>query len=388
MKTEQRNAARLCQVLTEMCVAVQQNEAYAEEARAAGAVELLTKLFKRTDDEQVLDLASDVIAACSGPMASSRKLSTFTYGGHSVAIQEGALGDGVGSKVWTVAHIVCRELAAYPRAVEGARVLELGAGTGVCGILAAKLGARRVLLTDYTDGVLRNLRDCMHLNAPPPAPRASAGSEGAKERRGQEHADGGEVAPRGGSCGAVAPSSERPWEAGAMAVRFLDWTDSLEQVGEAAPRLGRAIAAASHTSLDSLDRASNESRAPRVDPGERFDLLLGTDVLYEWPMVDTLAAAVAHRMAPRGRTLLCCAVREGDMFRAFRAATAQLGLRMGLTAVQPRAEDLASVGVQAEYESLECDDGRAASYVLMALEHAAAPAPAWHRGGLFPAAEG
>lgn len=33
---------------------------------------------------------------------------TFSYGGTPVTLKEGALGDGVGAKVWTVAHIVCR----------------------------------------------------------------------------------------------------------------------------------------------------------------------------------------------------------------------------------------------------------------------------------------
>lgn len=55
----------------------------------------------------------------------------------------------LGLQVWTVAHVMCRELAAHPEAVAGARVLELGAGTGVCGILAAKLGAAQVVLLAF-----------------------------------------------------------------------------------------------------------------------------------------------------------------------------------------------------------------------------------------------
>lgn len=33
---------------------------------------------------------------------------TFEYNGVPVLIKEGALGDGVGAKVWTVAHTLCR----------------------------------------------------------------------------------------------------------------------------------------------------------------------------------------------------------------------------------------------------------------------------------------
>jgi predicted nicotinamide N-methyase len=39
-----------------------------------------------------------------------------------------------------------RELAEHADLVAGRRVLELGSGTGVCGILAAKLGAAQVCL--------------------------------------------------------------------------------------------------------------------------------------------------------------------------------------------------------------------------------------------------
>ena len=45
----------------------------------------------------------------------------------------------------------------------------MGAGCGVSGILAARLGAARVVLTDYLPAVLRNLRDNVHLNAVPHA---------------------------------------------------------------------------------------------------------------------------------------------------------------------------------------------------------------------------
>lgn len=50
--------------------------------------------------------------------------------------------------------------------------------------------------------------------------------------------------------------------------------------------------------------------APGVDPQQQFGLVLGTDILYEWPMVEMVACVLKHRLAPGGRALLCCAVRE------------------------------------------------------------------------------
>ena len=181
-----------------------------------------------------------------------------------------------------MAHVLCREMAAHPSAVAGAAVLELGAGTGVCGLLAARLGAARVVLTDYTDGVLRNLRDCMHLNAGGAAAsgggqqRARSEGEGQGRGRASQQQQGQERREERAGAGSDAGSEGLAWEAGGVEVRYLDWADSLLAVGSAAPSLGRTIAAASHTSLDSLDRASNDSGAPGLAPEERFGLVLGT----------------------------------------------------------------------------------------------------------------
>ena len=51
--------------------------------------------------------------------------------------------------MWNSARVLCDWLAdeAEPLGVRGAAVLELGAGTGLVGVVAAKLGAARVLLT-------------------------------------------------------------------------------------------------------------------------------------------------------------------------------------------------------------------------------------------------
>jgi predicted nicotinamide N-methyase len=53
-----------------------------------------------------------------------------------------------GTRVWHSAPVMCRWLGEYGAWVRGGSVLELGAGTGACGIYAAALGAARALLTD------------------------------------------------------------------------------------------------------------------------------------------------------------------------------------------------------------------------------------------------
>lgn len=63
------------------------------------------------------------------------------------------------------------------------------------------------------------------------------------------------------------------------------------------------------------------------------------------------------------------------MFDAFAARLAELGLRVGTIPVQPRMDDGGILGKERDYEG---------GFVFMAVEHAGAPAPGWHRDDLFP----
>ena len=65
--------------------------------------------------------------------------------------------DLLGLDIWPAALELCTYLAANPSLVSGANVVELGAGVGLPGLLAAHLGARRVLLTDYEPQVVAHV---------------------------------------------------------------------------------------------------------------------------------------------------------------------------------------------------------------------------------------
>tara|TARA_B110001452_G_scaffold266889_1_gene274961 strand:- start:182 stop:931 length:750 start_codon:yes stop_codon:yes gene_type:complete len=69
--------------------------------------------------------------------------------GRKLQLQQTSWDDaGTGGVVWPAARALCRWQAGVADELAGARVLELGAGTGACGLFAAGLGASHVSLTD------------------------------------------------------------------------------------------------------------------------------------------------------------------------------------------------------------------------------------------------
>ncbi|KAL4655582.1 protein-lysine methyltransferase METTL21B [Arapaima gigas] len=72
---------------------------------------------------------------------------------------------GVAAPVWDAAVCLCRYMDEAPLDVGGKRVIELGAGTGIVGILAARLGAN-VTLTDLPHAITQ-LENNVAANRPP-----------------------------------------------------------------------------------------------------------------------------------------------------------------------------------------------------------------------------
>jgi predicted nicotinamide N-methyase len=63
-----------------------------------------------------------------------------------------------GEYIWTSGLFMCDFLKRSPELVKGKRVLELGSGTGLTGLYAAKLGASHVTLTDFIDFNIENIK--------------------------------------------------------------------------------------------------------------------------------------------------------------------------------------------------------------------------------------
>ncbi|XP_041374642.1 protein N-lysine methyltransferase METTL21A-like [Gigantopelta aegis] len=88
----------------------------------------------------------------------------FTFAKHKIHVQQKWQDIGVAAVVWDAAVVLCEYLEENPGLVDGKTVLELGAGTGLAGIVAALLGGD-VIVTERKEA-LENLKNIVTENVP------------------------------------------------------------------------------------------------------------------------------------------------------------------------------------------------------------------------------
>lgn len=180
-------------------------------------------------------------------------------------------------------------------------MLEIGAGCGVCGILAANLGASSVVLADCEPAVLRNLARCLALN---PEVGAVRGTHRPTVEKSHAAPTTRQNIPPG--CESVeTEEKELVWNAGAVSIRRQDWNESPRHLASL-----RAVVVDSGTAQTAAADHSDPLTPQNIDMEQCFDVILGTDVLYEDPMAPLVSAVLKHRLAPGGKAYVCCAVRE------------------------------------------------------------------------------
>ncbi|KAJ1983548.1 hypothetical protein H4R34_001201 [Dimargaris verticillata] len=114
---------------------------------------------------RVMQLASEAIANLCGKTASGPVTRQFSVGGVTIAIREPAFAEvDLGYKTWGASFLLADQIVRGAIDIRGKRVLELGAGTGLGGLVCALQGARHVCLTDYHDKIIRNLDHNLALN--------------------------------------------------------------------------------------------------------------------------------------------------------------------------------------------------------------------------------
>eukprot|EP00741_Cyanophora_paradoxa_P020146 tig00000219_g19447.t1 len=131
--------------------------------RRLGVCNVVLPLLESEDaDEQ--DSAAQIIASnsdsCSVP-----PVREVVVAGHPIRLRQMAFAEvDVAYKVWDSALVLAQHIVSDSSLVEGKEVIELGAGCGLVGIVAARY-ARRVVTTDYLPRILETLRENVQANA-------------------------------------------------------------------------------------------------------------------------------------------------------------------------------------------------------------------------------
>ena len=83
---------------------------------------------------------------------------------HGIQAKYPHLLQSTGMTLWEGSQKLCSYICQNPETVGNKNIVELGAGLGLCGIVAHKHGAKRVVLTDGDSDTLKNMRSNVALN--------------------------------------------------------------------------------------------------------------------------------------------------------------------------------------------------------------------------------
>ena len=265
---------------------------YADEARESDAADVCDAAARDvpkgdTHDARFVNMREAFeacAAACRAALedGGARERSFSFEGGHDVVVREIALGAGVGAKVWRAAIMLSEELAANPGWCEGKRCLEIGAGVGLCGLLASRLGARSVALTDFEHPLLDSLVVAVDRNRE-----------------------------------LLESSANATLTSTTTTVRRLDWIEESER-GESKTEAGAENVKNVKKPNGDEERLGPTSRGwIEMDDEATFDFIFGSDLLYEDVHARTLPGVVKRRMSsPDGRCRVVGAVRNRSMLDA------------------------------------------------------------------------
>ena len=157
------------------------------------------------------------------------------------------------------------ELSQQPwnKLLNGKEVLELGAGCGLCGLYAGKIGAKRVCLTDFEDPLLQNLVKSSHLS----------GEDFRVEAYSYQSQD----------------SETNSKQQCVLQVAKLDWLDLQRDVNEVEMEVAGDF--------------------PVLDPSDSYEIVIGSDLMYEMEPSVALAGVIQRHLRADGTCLLAMKMR-------------------------------------------------------------------------------
>lgn len=248
-----------------------------------------------------------------------------TSGGGLVALLT-AIGDrrmggqaDTGYVNWPAATILARWLALHPRAVAGKAVMEVGAGLGLCGLVAARW-AREVLLTDYNLACLERLQRHVELNRDGGAGGDGDGGGGCMQEKvvpALAREDGVKVrwldwdrietllppvaAPASGGVGDVGGGKEALEGEGSAAWRWRVGAPVEEGEEEEDGPGGSGSSNSSGTTSSSNSGCSSNSAFGRPAWGTGLlDVIIGSDVICDASCARGVAGLIAATLKPAG----------------------------------------------------------------------------------------
>lgn len=235
----------------------------------------------------------------------------LNYGEVEIRVREGALLDGLGARLWNVAHSLNQYLVDHRELTNGKKVLEIGSGCGSTGILVAKMSEKNdVYLTDCVPSVLENLRTSCRLNVP--QRRGSLELESVIEQMNDDLIESttGDGESLDGMDDLVL--NETSWDISNMFILYFDWQSDLQS--NTPP----------NQSTNPIE-ASTKSGAPILEEVD-FDLIIGSEVIYEESHSTLIASVLDHRLKSDGVCLIAGAIREKSIFDAFEKECENRGL--------------------------------------------------------------
>jgi hypothetical protein len=130
---------RQIQAMKSLSHAIQTDEATAEETPRQGLAAGLTQLLQKAERDDLMDAIGQLLATLSGASLQNCRRLTLEYPEIGVIeVEEGPLGNGVGSRLWGISHRLNLMLIEQSQLFRGRRVLELGSGVGSTGATCLK----------------------------------------------------------------------------------------------------------------------------------------------------------------------------------------------------------------------------------------------------------
>ena len=112
----------------------------------------------KPETSPVADDGEDMLGFNLFESCAARRTEEFAFGAELrlkiVCLDDEPIGVQSGQLLWPAAPALCRHIVSVWNTLPRGTVLELGAGCGMVGIVAARLGAERVVLTDRDVGAL------------------------------------------------------------------------------------------------------------------------------------------------------------------------------------------------------------------------------------------